>query len=187
MNYNFLASYDDKICIFDFLFENTDLQIFDLSSEYSQKVCQYRSTAEIISKFDLENGGQFAVTLQLWSPRCGGEVVFRKINLNPNYCEGHTFRYATSGWGLIQLYLGGYQKNSLYHSHIGHFNERGALGRADNDEVLVDVRRWNWKEVASASGRLKRQIHKMSVGKFNSVDVLPGADILGKAGVKFRY
>lgn len=187
MNYNFLANHEDKIRIFDFIFESTDLQVFDLSSEYSQEVWRYRNIAEIISRFDLENGGQFAVTLLLWSPSFGGKVVFRKINLNPASCEGHTFRYATSGLGLIQLYLGGCQKNSLHHSTIGHFNERGALGRADSDKELTEVKSWNWKVIVSTSGRLRRHIHKIAVRKFDGIDVLPGADILSKSGVELRY
>lgn len=187
MNYNFLATEIDKIQVFNFIFEQTDLQVFDLSSEFSQKVCQYKSTSEVVAKFDLENGGQFAVTLQLWSPRFGGEVIFRKVNLNPERCEGHTFRYATGGWGLIQLYLGGCQRNSLYHSNIGHFNEKGALARVDDDTTLAEVKRWNWKEIVSMSGRLRRQITKMAVGKFDGIDVLPGADSLRKSGVELRY
>ncbi|WP_345125635.1 hypothetical protein [Hymenobacter antarcticus] len=158
-----------------------------MSSKFSQKVCQYKSIAEVAAKFDLENGGQFAITLQLWSPRFGGEVIFRKVNLNPESCEGHTFRYATGGWGLIQLYLGGYQKNCLHHSNIGHFNERGALGRADDDKTLAEVKRWDWKEIVSTSGRLRRHISKIAVGKFDGMDVLPGADALSKSGVELRY
>ncbi|GAB3635722.1 hypothetical protein GCM10027422_13120 [Hymenobacter arcticus] len=187
MNYNFLANAVDKMQVFEFIFENTDLQVFDLGSEPSQEIYRYKSTAEIASKFDLENGGQFAVTLQLWSPRFGGEVVFRKINLNPDYCNGHTFRYATVGWGLIHLYLGGHQKNCFHHSNIGHFNERGALVRADDDKELSEVKRWNWKEIVSISGRLRRQIHKVAVGNFNGMDVMPGADVLSKTGVELRY
>ena len=149
MNYNFLATKSDKMNVLNYLFENTDLQVFDSYSEYGQEICQYRSTTEIATKFDLENGGQFAVIFQLWSPRFGGEVMFRRIELKPRYCNGHTFRYATGGWGLIQLCLGGCQKNSLHHSNIGHFNERGALGRVDDDKELAEVKRWNWKEISN--------------------------------------
>ncbi|GAA4357530.1 hypothetical protein GCM10023185_22320 [Hymenobacter saemangeumensis] len=187
MNYNFLATGVDKTQVFELIFEHTDLQVFDLSSAFGQEVRQYKSTDEIAAKFDLENGGQFAISLRLWSPRFGGEVFFRKINLNPKHCEGHTFRYATSGWGLIQLHLGGYQHGSLHHSNIGHFNERGAIGRADDDKELAEVKRWNWKEIVSTSGRLRRQISKMAVRKFEGIDMLPGAEALKKTGVELRY
>ncbi|MBO2011434.1 hypothetical protein [Hymenobacter negativus] len=187
MNYNFLATGIDKIQVFEFIFEHTDLQVFDLSSEFGQEACWYKKASEIAAKFDLENGGQFAITLQLWSPRFGGAVAFRRINLNPERCGGHTFRYATGGWGLIQLYLGGCQRNNLHHSNIGHFNERGALGRADDDKELAEVKRWNWKEIVSTPGRLRRQISKMAVRKFDGMDVLPGADALSKSGVALRY
>ena len=90
MNYNFFANRADKIRVLSFIFEDTDLQVFDNYSEYGQEICQYRSVDEIAAKFDLENGGQFAATFQMWSPCFGGEVVFRKINLKPRYCNGHT-------------------------------------------------------------------------------------------------
>ncbi|MFD1468392.1 hypothetical protein ACFQ48_09160 [Hymenobacter caeli] len=187
MTYNFLAAKLDKMNVLNHIFENTDLQLFDSYSEYGQEICRYRSASEIATKFDLENGGQFAITLQMWSPRFGVEIAFSRIKLNPKYCDGHTFRYSTSGWGLIQLYLGGCQKNCLHHSHIGHFNERGAMGRVDNDSELAEVKRWNWKQIASTSGRLRRQISKMSVRKFDGLDALPGADALSKGGVELRY
>ena len=186
MNYNFFATSADKIRVLNHIFENTDLQVFDSYSEHSQEICQYISTDEIAAKFDLENGGQFATAFQMWSPRFGGKAVFRKINLKPRYCNGHTYRYSTDGWGLIQLYLGGYQNNTLFYSHIGHFNERGAFGRADSDKELIEVKRWNWKEIAAISRSLKYQIHKMAVDKIGSSSVLPGADALSKSGVEFN-
>jgi hypothetical protein len=187
MKYNFLANREDKIRIFDFIFTNTDLQIFDSYSNYSQKVCRYRNIDSIASKFDLENGGQFALTFQLWSPRFGKEIQFRKIELNPHYCNGHTYRYATNGLGLIQLYLGGCQGNCLFHSHIGHFNEKGALSRAEDEVEKEKVRWWNWKEITLTSGQLKRGIRKTSVDKRDGMDVLLGVKALAESGVSLQY
>lgn len=186
MNYNFLATGPDKMRVLNHLFENTDLQVFDIYSEYGQEICQYRSATEIAAKFDLENGGQSVATFQMWSPRFGGEVIFSRIELKPRYCNGHTFRYSTKGWGLIQLYLGGCQNNTLFYSHVGHFNEKGALGWENVNEEKGKVSRWNWKEISAASRSLKYQIHKMSVGKIRSISVLPGADELRKRGIGFN-
>ena len=112
MNYNFFADKADKINLLDFIFEETDLKIFDLASPYGQEVSEYKTTNEIITGFDLDIGGESCITFQLWSPRFGDTIVFRKVDLNPRYCKGHTFRYSTDGWGLIQLYFGG-QKDSV--------------------------------------------------------------------------
>lgn len=185
MNYNFLADKADKIQVLNFIFENTDLQIFDSYSKHGQKICQYRNADEIAARFDLESGGQSAVTFQMWGPHFGGGVSFRKINLNPQYCNGHTFRYSTDGWGMIQLYLGGCQNNILSYSHIGHFSEKGALGWEDIGTEKGRVNGWNWKEITATSRRLKYQIHKMAVGKTGSVSILPGANELRENGVEF--
>src|SRR3954471_21608233 len=127
MTYDFFASKSDKIDLLDFIFKETDLKLFDAASSYGQEIKEYKNTKEIVAKFDLENGGQLSVTFQLWTQYFGGDILFRKVELNPKHCDGHSFRYSTDGWGLIQLYFGGQKDNILFHSHIGHFTEKGAL------------------------------------------------------------
>lgn len=136
MTYDFFADESDKIEILKFIFAETDLQIFDLSSECGQKINKYNSLEEITNKFDLINGDQFACTFHLWSSLFDGEVIFNRIDLNPKSCKGHTFRYNTNGWGLILLYFGGLRNNLLRNSHIGHFNKAGAFAREDIPEFM---------------------------------------------------
>ena len=186
MNYNFFATSPDKIRVLDFIFTQTDLQVFDLYSEPGQEVCQYRNSAEVAEKFDLENGEKSSVAFQLWCPRFDGKVVFIKIDLNPKYCDGHTYRYRTDGWGLIQLCFGGQQQNRLHHSHIGHFEEKGAAKWEDLGQEKSLANQWNWKEVKATSGMVRRQIQKMSVRKIGSCGVMQGADDLGKARLTLR-
>ena len=101
MTYDFFADESDKIDFLNYIFNETDLQIYDLSSEFGEEICQYKNIEDIVSKFDLKNGSKFSNTFQLWSPRFKGKADFKKVELNPEYCRGHTFRYATEGWGLI--------------------------------------------------------------------------------------
>ncbi len=79
MTYDFFATKSDKINLLDFLFKETDLRIFDLASLYGQEISEYRSTEEIVTKFDLDSGGQSSLTFQLWTQRFGGDILFRKI------------------------------------------------------------------------------------------------------------
>jgi hypothetical protein len=113
MNYNFFASESDKITLLNYLFANTDVQIFDSYSPYDEQVRQYKSLTDLTTAFDLANGDQYAVSLSLWAPSFLGAVRFEKIALKPQYCNGHTFQYCTSGWGLLNLHLGGEQNNTL--------------------------------------------------------------------------
>ena len=185
MTYDFFANKSDKINLLDFIFRETDLKIYDLASSYGQEISEYKTTDEIAKKFDLENARQLSPTFQLWTPRFGGNIFFRKIDLNPEYCNGHIFRYSADGWGLIQLYFGGHKDNILFHSHIGHFNEKGALKSQDTNKSIDNVDKWNWKIIEQTSRQLKNQIHnKLAAKKIGRYGVLPGADILSNSGTK---
>ena len=187
MTYDFFANKIDKIVFLNFIFKETNLRIFDHYSPYSQEISEYKSTVEIESKFDLERGSQFAATFELWSPLFNGKYFFRRINLDPRRCSGHTFRYSTDGWGLIQLYFGGLENNILSYSHIGHQSEKRASAWESLHPEMGKVSDWNWKEVESISRKLKYQLHnKMAIRKIDSYGILPGADELEKQGIKLQ-
>jgi hypothetical protein len=187
MTYDFFADRADKIEILDFILNETDLHVYDLGSPYGQEICQYKTVGEISSKFDLDNGGKFAVTFQLWTPRHKGKPLFRKIGLDPKHCNEHSFRYSTDGWGLIQLYFGGLKNNELNQSHIGHFNEREALKNESLTTFNGKVNDWDWAEIQATSRKLKYQIHnKLATRKNGSFGVLTGANNLVKQGIILR-
>jgi hypothetical protein len=187
MTYDFFADKNDKIEILEFIFRETDLKIFDHASPYGQEISEYKNVAEITSKFDLVQGDKFAVTFQLWAPRHKGDILFRRVELDPKRCKGHSFRYSTDGWGLIQLYFGGQKNNELNQSHIGHFNEKGATKHEDLNTFNGKVSNWDWTEIQLTSRKLKHFIHnKLAVRKVGSFGVLAGADRLTKQGVDLR-
>lgn len=158
MTYDFIADKQNKIDILEFIFKETDLHLFDLGSVYGQEIYEYKSVEEITEKFDLVSGDKFAVTFQLWSPRHKAQPIFRKINLDPKHCKGHTFRYSTDGWGLIQLYFGGIKHNKQNESHIGHFTEKAALERESTTTFNGKVSEWDWSEIQKTSRLLKQKI-----------------------------
>jgi hypothetical protein len=167
MTYDFLADKQTKIDILEFIFRDTDLRVFDLGSSYGQEICEYKSVDEVTKKFDLVNGDKFAVTFQLWSPRFKGDVLFRKVTLDPKYCNGHTFRYSTDGWGLIQLYFGGIKHDKLNQSHIGHFTEKAALDKESATTFNGKVSNWDWTEIQKTSRTLKQKIQNLLTAKQN--------------------
>ena len=187
MRYDFYADQTDKLTLLDFIFNETDLHVFDSSSPYGQNISQYKSAKEVSARFDLVNGDKFAVTFQLWTPRHKGEPAFRKIDLEPKRCNGHTFRYSTDGWGMIQLNFGGVKNNILSLSHIGHFSEKDAAKWQGTNKFSGDIDNWDWKEVQATSKKLKQFIQsKLAVKKFGSTDVLLGASKLHEQGIELR-
>lgn len=179
MTYDFFADESDKVAILTYILEETDLQIFDLYSRLGETVKNYNSLIDITSCFDLKNEVPSAIHFQLWSPRFKVEPSFRKIELNPKYCEGHTYRFATEGWGLIQLYLGGISGKTLKHSHIGRWNQKGALKSESNNSENGKVESWNWEAIQKTSSQLKYLLDKkLSVKRLGTYGVLRGAAYL---------
>lgn len=177
MNYNFYAGKNDKLDVLEFIFKKTDLHVYDLGSAYSKEISEYKTAEEVASKFDLTNGDKFAITFQLWSPKHEGKPIFRRIELDPTRCNGHSFRYSTEGWGMIQLYFGGIKNQSLNQSHIGHFNEKGALKNEFPNHFNGKVNQWNWKEISKTSRMLKYQIHnRLAIDKIGSVGIMKEAN-----------
>ncbi|MBO0358201.1 hypothetical protein J0X19_09620 [Hymenobacter sp. BT186] len=187
MNYNFYASQDDKLALLQYLFNETDLHLYDSYSAYGEEVSEYSCLEEITSKFDLDSGSQSAVMFQLWSPLFSGAIHCERINLDPDYCQGHTFRYRTSGRGLIQLYLGGRNSQGLHYSHLGHYSEKGAAAWESVSPSLGRTSLWNWQVINSTSRKLKYLLHnKWAVEKRGSIGILPGAAALEQQGVLLK-
>jgi hypothetical protein len=177
MTYDFYANENDIAKILDYIFSETDLILYELASKYGNEIKFYRETAEVLKNNSFSFSSELSKEFQLWTPRFNGDLVIQKIELNPKYCKGHSFRYSTEGWGLIQLYFGVRKNDKLPLSHLGHQSEKRALLWQDTNKNLGEVNKWNWKEVESTAKKIKYHIHnKMAVRKINSYGVLQGAD-----------
>lgn len=187
MTYDFYADSEDAINVLGYIFHETDLQLFDSYSDFGRTIETYKSVAQITEAFNLERGRAYSIHLKLWSPRHKGRPILRRLEIDPAKCDGHTFRYSSNGWGLIQLYFYGVTKNGLSPSHIGHFEERGAFAREGIPDFMGCAGDWDWSEIRRTSRKLKYHIQtKLAGGKVSATDsrdVLPGAKKLFDSGI----
>lgn len=149
-NLDFYAVGDDLRDLLRFVYAETDIVIYELSSEFDRDVQRFASLAELEAAFSLD--GDKAGNLQLWSPSIMTQPVIRRIELK---LPGHSFRYAVEGAGLIQLYLGGQRDGIIYHTHYGHWNEAGARQRSMHSADDCD-----WLALAKLSGMVQRHIRR---------------------------
>lgn len=184
--YYFFADKTDKLKILEFIFLEMSLKVYDLGSPYGKEISEYKNAKEIEAKFDLENEDKYAQTFQLWSPRHGGSPIFRRIDLNPKYCNGHTFRYSTDEWGLIQLYFGGVKNHELSYSYIGHFREKEALKQETLNSTNGRVNDWDGGEIIKTSKQLKQELRRLAQKQIGIFEVLEGALLLEESGIVLR-
>ena len=104
------------------------------------------------------------------------DVEIKRIELRPESCDGHTFRYSIKGWCLIQLYLGGLYEKTIVYSHFGHNSEKRAQSWGKEEGV-------NWGNLAKLSNKIQYHIrHRLAAAKIPSHPILPQALELIKQG-----
>jgi hypothetical protein len=185
-NCDFYATPTDHRILLDWLFSEQTCQIYELASDWEQPLRRFNTTDEVLSQFERTyvTGKKWtSVHLQLYVLGAGPKFEPRKIALNPEACNGATYRYGAEGWGLVQLYLESVGDNRLGNSHTNHNSQRRAETWAATVDDLGDPARWDFARINSFSARLNRQIKKQSVAKIGSRPVLPGALVLWDAGV----
>jgi hypothetical protein len=160
---DFYALSDDLRQIFEFLFAETDIIAYDLSSQHEHLPVQFRSIAEIERVYSL--GSYRAGHLQLWSPSASAPPILRRVEIKyPN----PTFRYAVEGAGLMQFYLDGKKDGMIYHTHFGHWNEAGARERSIHPADDCD-----WRALLKLSRKIQYHIRrKLAAATLHSRPVL---------------
>lgn len=168
MNCDFYALGDDCRAVLDFVFAQEGWVLYELSSRFDERVRAFRSTAEITRAFRI---GRTDAHFQLHSPEMGARPEFRRIDLNAS--TGASFRYATEGWGLIQLYFGSVDADRvLRNSHTNHNSPTRAAAWASVVNDGASPNAWNWTGVQQTSGKLVRFIRKSAVAKRASRPIL---------------
>jgi hypothetical protein len=176
-NCDFYALREDLRRVLDFVFEHSACRVFEHYSPCDSPLAEFRSTAEVEARYPLGvcAGRAPSVLLQLL-PESAGELVVERASLNPEKCNGATFRYIASGWGLIQLQLGGASPWGIVVSHTNHNSEKRALAwEPTYADILGPASSWRWASVESSSRRINAHIRKVASRKIGSRPVLPSA------------
>jgi hypothetical protein len=184
-NCNFYATPKDHEVLLHWLFEEATCRVFELASDFEQPLKEFRSTDEVISQFERTHStgvNWHQIYLQLYVLGAAPPFVPKRISLNPEACNGATFRYGAEGWGLVQLYLGAESKHGIEMSHTNHNSQKRAEVWASTITNMQEPSLWDFKKVTAFSSRLNRQIKKLSVAKVGSCLILPNAFKLRQAG-----
>ena len=178
-NLDFYAVKSDLQKLLAFLYDETDIVIFELSSEFDREIRRFKSLKELENVYDVGQMSKGQLHFQLWSASVTREPEPRKINLK---MKDYLFRYSVEGAGLIQLYLGGVKDNAVGETHYGHWNQAGAEARC-----VLPTADCDWETLKKLSGKIQRFIRGMAVAKINSRVILPEAFSEVQNGKQIRF
>jgi hypothetical protein len=173
-NLDFYALSDDLRALFAFLYAETDIAIYELSSRQNCELRSFHTVSELTAAFDL--GADQTTHLVLWSPSVRTRPLIERVEATR--APVPFFRYAVRGAGLIQLYLGDVRDSVIHHSHFGHWN--AARAKYLPEELVRDC---DWAALARLSGKIQRHIRgKRATFKLWSRPVLHQAWIMVQQG-----
>ncbi len=152
---DFFAARDDLFALFDFLFAETDVRVFDLYSDFGEGLREYTSAKQIdaVHQIGLDQTGiRGSVPLTLWSPSA---VQTPTIKTMISHLPDLGARQRLEAAGLMQLYLGGVKEYRIAKTHFGHYEEKGARVWWGDATNLTD-----WVMLAKTCRKIQYHIRK---------------------------
>ena len=185
-NLDFYAVATDLDAVLEYVFAKSGCRVFESYSAFDSDLIEFKTAEMLKKKFTVGQctGDNPSIFLQLVVPAASALYRIEKIDLSPEKCDGHTFRYRIDGWGLIQLYLGGLGPRGVVRSHTNHNSEARARAWQATCPDMESTEAWDWRQVTSVSSAFNRYIRsKLTVSQLGSRPVLPAAQEVFDAGL----
>jgi hypothetical protein len=178
---DFYAVRSDIQDVLRYIYDETDLVVFEMYSEPDCELRRFETLADVITVYDAALKGLYStrsVHLLLWSPSLSPPPFTHRIDLNET--TGHRFRYRMDGSALLRLYLGGLHDTAIIKSHFGHAGVGDASRRGTHSGCDYDGLR-------RLANRIQYHIReRLAVLQTNIAPVLPGARDAMNDGITLR-
>lgn len=183
-NCDYYAVASDHCLVIEHLVAAVDCDIYELYSRPGHETTRFRSISDFQLRYQISDWNNLRETihLQIYPHAAKGTVQQRRVILKNLSSPETSFRYATEGWGLVQLHLAVPKNGVLEASHTNHNTEKRALAWHDTYPDWGHPTLWDWDAVTSFSRRLNSFIRKQSVAKLGSRVILPASSDFQYAG-----
>lgn len=185
-NLSFFALKEDFIKIFDFIFSETDIIVYEDYSRYNSEIRQFHNTEVLFKAYTIGQDlhGNRSIVLALYSPSVMAKPIIDKIDLGKG-----EFRYNIEGWPIIRLHLGGKYKNSVILSEFSHNSieraKKWALSYGNKMDKTSDT---DWIGLQKLSNKIQYYIRKkLVVAKVAGHGILEEAYKSYQNGDKLKY
>ncbi len=95
----------------------------------------------------------------IYYPESAGYTFEERIDLNPEKCNGHTYRFSQAGWGLIFLQCN-FQNYPIIECRIAVNSLKRAEKWSSTYPEFQSPEAWNWKIVGRHAGKLVRRLRE---------------------------
>jgi hypothetical protein len=129
-------------------------------SEFDSELKEFDSKEAVLNKIEsAKENGAFSVNFAIYYPAANGYFYKEKKSLNPEKCNGATYRYVANGWGLIHLQIDLRDKEKPEVRVAVNTLKRATAWEPTYPELKA-ANLWDWKLVEKQARRLINVLKK---------------------------
>lgn len=136
------------------VFESPAVAVYTSESDYGEPTRSFSSADQLIKHLNERvRSGSLFESYALHYADAGGHVQDRRIELDPDKHEGHTFRHSVAGWGVIYLKIKLLSPETASCTLVVNSRKRAEDWSAKYPD-LKSPALWNWSVVENHVTRL---------------------------------
>ncbi|MHA7059515.1 hypothetical protein ACWGOQ_0019980 [Aquimarina sp. M1] len=140
-------------------FKIGEVRIFESYSDMDEEIIEIKNYSNYLDYFQESiNKKKKYIAFGLYYEEAAGYWQIQKTVLDPEYCDGKTFRYTIEGWGIIYIQLD--LTEEQIECRIAANTEKRTQKWESTHPELKSPDLWNWKIVASKARKLIRELKK---------------------------
>ena len=133
--------------------------VYEAYSAFDSEILSFPGPQELAAYIQERSVRESFLGFVLYFPDTRGLVENERIRLDPKKCDGHTFRYRISGWGVIQFQLD-FGKPKGVECRFAVNSEARANRWFGTYPEMKSPALWEWKLVEKHTRRLVRELKK---------------------------
>ncbi len=145
-----ILTQNQVIGLIEFIISDSKNELYESYSDMEKEIIRFSNSTEFydyLLKGILNNVRNF--TFGIYNPASKGKFNISKIELNPKYCKGNTYRYRIDGWAIIFIDLKLVTNSNDVECRVSVNSKK----RAEN-WLHTNPELWDWKNVESITRKI---------------------------------
>jgi hypothetical protein len=143
------------------IFASGNPTVMENYSAYEAPPQLFTSHTDVLSFAEAESSKHAgAVNIAIYYPDMQGRLEVTRVPLNPQKCQGATYRFCCEGWGVIYAYLPVAAPVGIA-PFISANSEKRATSWASTYPNLGSPQMWDWTSVTRHLRRLRRALRQV--------------------------
>lgn len=154
-------SLDSVDALMRVVFANDTPTVMEKYSDYDATPRRFSTHDDVLTFAETEvSKPAGAVSIAIHYPDMRGRLAVTRISLNPEACQGATYRFCCEGWGVIYAYLPVAEPVGIA-PFISANSEKRAMAWASTYPKWDSPASWDWGAVNRHLRRLRRALRQV--------------------------